>query len=117
MKSKTSETSPAKSLCGELNTLEKAFHQILRAYSLRFDADLNQVRQAVKALEEGKKIPQTRIHDLRDMLMLIRKLDVKPLKGRRRDLKRAESVVEDLGRFIKDWEATSEKASRANPLK
>ncbi len=111
MKTKNSEPSPIKSLCTELNVLDKAFHQILRAYALRFDTDLNQIRGAVEALEEAKKVPKTRIHDLRDMLMLIRKLEIKPVKGRRRDLKRAESLLEDLGGFIKDWEATSAKPS------
>ena len=43
------------------------------------------------------------IHDLRDMLTLLRTLDVKPEAGRRKDLKKIESLVEDLRALSERW--------------
>jgi|GEM_PF-320991 len=109
MKSKKSETSPIQSLSSELEALEKAFQLTLRIYTQRLGADFDHIRHSVESLEKGKKIAKDRIHDVRDMLMLIRNLEIKPSKGRRRDLKRTESLLDDLGRFVSDWEATSPK--------
>jgi len=35
--------------------------------------------------------------------MLLRSLEVKPAKGRRRDLKKAENVLEELARISEGW--------------
>ncbi|MGI9087048.1 MAG: hypothetical protein ACR2HH_04785 [Chthoniobacterales bacterium] len=39
---------------------------------------------------------RAQIRDLGDMLGLLRKLKLKPEKGRRRDLRKIDSVIEDL---------------------
>ena len=110
MKSTKSETSPIYSLSSELDALEKAFRLTLRIYTQRLSVDFDHIRHSVESLEKEKKLPKDRIHDVRDMLMLIRNLEIKPTKGRRRDLKRTETLLDDLGRFVSDWEATSPKA-------
>ena len=51
-----------------------------------------------------KKLPASRTADLRDMLMLVRSLEVKPAKGRRRDLKKVENVVGELRVIVERWE-------------
>jgi hypothetical protein len=38
------------------------------------------------------------------MLMLLRSLEVKPTKGRRRDLKKIETLVEELRNIVNRWE-------------
>ena len=112
MKTKSKETSMPASVCEELENLEKAFQQTLRVYSQRINSDLYLIRHSVESLKGGAKVSLSRIHDLRDMLMLIRKLEIKPEKGRRRDLKRVESLVEDLQGFVHDWEATTGKKEK-----
>ena len=47
--------------------------------------------------------PNSVIHDLRDMLTLLRTLDVKPEVGRRKELKKIESLVEDLRLLSERW--------------
>ena len=47
--------------------------------------------------------PNSEIHDLRDMLTLLRTLEVKPEAGRRKDLKKIESLVEDLRLLSERW--------------
>ncbi len=46
---------------------------------------------------------QSEIADLRDMLTLLRTLEVKPEAGRRKDLKKIESLVEDLRVLSERW--------------
>jgi hypothetical protein len=93
----------------ELEELDAAFHMIVRAYTQRFTTELDLVRRGVETIKEQKKIARGQIQDLRDMLMLIRQLEIKPTKGKRRDLKRLEGLVDDLQGFVRDWEATSRK--------
>ena len=47
--------------------------------------------------------PHSEIHDLRDMLTLLRTLEVKPEAGRRKDLKKIESLVEELRLLSERW--------------
>ena len=47
--------------------------------------------------------PNSEIHDLRDMLTLLRTLEVKPEAGRRKDLKKIETLVEDLRLLSERW--------------
>ena len=46
---------------------------------------------------------QSEIADLRDMLTLLRTLEIKPEAGRRKDLKKIESLVEDLRVLSERW--------------
>ena len=48
-------------------------------------------------------LPNSEIHDLRDMLTLLRTLEVKPEAGRRKDLKKIETLVEDLRLLSERW--------------
>ena len=43
------------------------------------------------------------LYDLRDMTTLLRTLDVKPLAGRRKDLKKIESLVDELRLLVERW--------------
>ncbi len=45
---------------------------------------------------QAGELPKSRIRDLGDMITLVRKIDAKPLKGRRRDLKKIDATVGDL---------------------
>ena len=47
--------------------------------------------------------PNSELHDLRDMLTLLRTLAVKPEAGRRKDLKKIESLMEELRRLSERW--------------
>ena len=47
--------------------------------------------------------PHSEVHDLRDMLTLLRTLEVKPEAGRRKDLKKIESLVEELRLLSERW--------------
>jgi hypothetical protein len=103
MKRSPGETSPAKSLLEELQFLRQRFRETLKRYGTEVDAAIVQVREAVAAEGTRERLPAGRLHDIRDMHGLLRRLDVKPDKGRRRDLKKIESTVEELVRFTEQW--------------
>jgi hypothetical protein len=94
------EISPAKSLLTDLVTLRKTVRCAGRAYVSRLEAEIDEIAAWASKCAKDSEIPKTRIRDLGDMITLVRKLDGKASKGRRRDLKRIDSTIEDLRELI-----------------
>ena len=116
------QASPYKSAAEELDTLRKTFRSACQHYAKRIDMEIIRLRERVAGAGEqqsdtvGKKRAPGRngardaasanshLYDLRDMTGLLRSLDVKPLAGRRKDLKKIESLVDELRQMIERWE-------------
>ena len=96
------EASPLKSVAEELAFLRKMFRETVDQYAARVESDIAGIREAVMIEVKGKKTA-ARNRDARDMITLIRTLEIKPEKGRRRDLKKIDSLVEELLRFRENW--------------
>ena len=104
-KQKSAATLPILPVAEELAFLRKSFKELISTYSTKIEAELAQLQISVNAEAAAKrKVPAGRAADLRDMLMLLRNFDIKPAKGRRRDLKKIENVVEDLRSIVERWE-------------
>jgi len=95
--------SPMKSAGEELDFLRKIFREIIASYAHRIEGEIAQIREAVGAEEKKKKLSSSRLRDARDIITLIRTLDVKTEKGRRRDLKKIDVLLEELNRFVENW--------------
>lgn len=95
--------SPMKSAGEELDFLRKTFRDIVASYSARIEGEIARIREAVAAEEKKKKLPASRLRDARDIITLIRTLEVKVEKGRRRDLKKIDLLIEELNRFVENW--------------
>jgi hypothetical protein len=95
-KKEHSDASPTKSLAEELGTLRRLLNLTSRAYEKRLNADLALVTAWNEDVGKSTKPTREQIRDLGDMLGLLRKLKVKPDKGRRRDLRKIDAVLEDL---------------------
>lgn len=95
--------SPMKSAGDELDFLRKTFREIVESYASRVEGEIAQIRKLVAAEEKKKKLSSSRLRDARDIITLIRTLDVKSEKGRRRDLKKIDGLVEELNRFVENW--------------
>lgn len=95
-------TTPEKLLEGDLETLRRTLRKAVAAYEMRLAGEIGHIRQAVFAAS-GKKLSSGHAGDLREMTGLIRRLDIKPDKGRRRDLKRIETLVAELEGVIEQW--------------
>ena len=100
---KSLEVSPMKSVAEELDFLRKSFRESVNAYATRIETQLTQVRERVIEQAKSTKIQPSRIRDLRDIITLCRTLDLKPDKGRRKDLKKIESAVEEIQAMVQNW--------------
>jgi hypothetical protein len=100
---KSLEVSPMKSLAEELEFVRKSFRESLQVYSTRVEAQLTEIKLAV--LEQTKKptIAPAQMRDLRDMITLCRTMDLKPEKGRRKDFKKIDTLMQDLQAMIQNW--------------
>ena len=104
-KSKPAAALPLKPVAEELAFLRKSFKELIAAYTAQVEGDIAQLQMALSdETTAKKKFPASRVFDLRDMLMMLRNFDIKPAKGRRRDLKKIENLVEDLRTIVERWE-------------
>ena len=95
---------PVKPALEELAFVRKALQDVAAHYVAQVEADLNTVREAIAMFAGQKIIPRDRVEELRDVLLILREVEVKPEKGRRRDLKRIESAVKKMRRIVDGWE-------------
>jgi hypothetical protein len=104
-KAKPASALPLQTVAEELAFLRKTFRDLVGAYAAQVEGEITQLHAEVVAdAASKKKLPGSRVSDLRDMLMMLRSLEVKPAKGRRRDLKKVETVVEELRVIVDRWE-------------
>lgn len=105
VKAKPASDLPLPIVAEELAFLRKTFRELVAAYGSAIEGEITHLHtQVVADAESKRKLPASRLDDLRDMLMLLRSLEVKPAKGRRRDLKRLENLVDELRAIADRWE-------------
>lgn len=122
------EASPYKSVAQELEALRSTFRLACRQYTERVETEIIRVREQVVsagniATAREKATPakvhpgksgsaavrtraeneQARVRDLRDMLALLRTMQIKPQEGRRKDLKKIETIISDLELLAGGW--------------
>lgn len=99
-KNSTPNGSPAKLLESELLKLRRELRETLRVYSARLEIQLAQSMAAAKLSTETDELSRERIHQLRDLTIMVRKRRVKPEKGRRKDLRKLDALITDLHAFL-----------------
>jgi predicted translin family RNA/ssDNA-binding protein len=100
---KSLDVSPAKSFAEEVEILRKSFRACLDVYASRVESELSHIKEAAVAKSQAAQLSQNIIRDLRDMITLCRTLDIKPEKGRRKDLKKIDSLIEELTLMVDNW--------------
>jgi len=100
---KSLDISPVKSFAEEVEILRKSFRACLDVYTQRIETELKEIKEAALAQNNGSQVPASKIRDLRDMIILCRTLDIKPEKGRRKDLKKIDSLIDELHLMIENW--------------
>ena len=93
---KSRSTSPAKLLESELEKLRHDLRTTVRAYAARLEIGLAESRAALESGKPAEELSRERLHQLRDLTILVRKRRLKPEKGRRKDLRKIDSLIEDL---------------------
>lgn len=92
-------SSPVTLLEGELASLRRDLRRTVRAYAERLEADLRKSTAAVKSLGPIETLSPESLRDVREMTVLVRRRKLKPEKGRRKDLRKIDSLIEDLQLF------------------
>jgi hypothetical protein len=103
MKGDATDSSPATAAVEEIDRIRAALREALTAYGNRLDHDFAAVREIVTAQTAAPKIPSSKMRDLRDILTLLRTLEIKPDKGRRKDIKKLDGLAGDLRMLVERW--------------
>lgn len=89
-------TSPARSLQTELVALRRDLRATVRAYAAKLEVELAEATAAVSAMTPPEDLSRDQLHQLRELTILVRKRKLKPEKGRRKDLRKLDSIIGDL---------------------
>ncbi|HEV8619167.1 MAG TPA: hypothetical protein VGQ70_06705 [Candidatus Udaeobacter sp.] len=92
---KQRETTPVTMLARELTVLRRDLRATIRAYAARLEIDLAESMAAVSA-KRAEALSREQLHDIRDLTIMVRKPKLKPEKGRRKDLRKIDSLIHDL---------------------
>ena len=104
MKAKQAEDLPTGALLSDIEAFRVKIHQTLAAYEANLNEQLTTLTAAIETKLVDTKERSGQLRDLRDMLTVLRSLEIKPDKGRRKDLKKIDSLVGDLSMLVEHWE-------------
>jgi hypothetical protein len=92
---KNRESTPVTMLAGELAVLRRDLRKTIRAYAARLEIALAQSTAAVSS-KRAEALSREQLHDIRDLTIMVRKRKLKPEKGRRKNLRKIDSLIHDL---------------------
>jgi hypothetical protein len=90
------ESSPLTMLESELRSLHRDLRTTAKAYIARLENDLFVCLAALRAYGPIEKVPREMLHQIRDLTIVVRNRKLKPEKGRRKDLRKIDSLIVDL---------------------
>jgi hypothetical protein len=80
----------------ELEALRRDLRATIRAYVARLEVDLAESTQAVGSVKNGENLSRERLQDIRELMILVRNRKVKAQNGRRKDLRKIDSIIRDV---------------------
>ena len=83
-------------LVSELRALNRDLRIIAKAYTTRLETDLFVCLAALRAYGPIEQVPQEMLHQIRDLTIIVRNRKLKPEKGRRKDLRKIDSLIGDV---------------------
>ena len=87
---------PVTMLQAELRSLRRELRSTLRAYSARLEISLAQTSAMIATTKPADELSRDELHRIRDLTSLVRDRKLKPEKGRRKDLRKLDALIEDL---------------------
>ena len=99
-------------LTDELDSVRRDLRRTIRAYAARLELDLAESIAAVTRYKRGEDLSRERLHDIRDLTIMMRKRKLKPEKGRRKDVRKLDSLICDLQSIARP-NATQSNSKRA----
>src|SRR4029453_7938398 len=94
------EISPVTMLTEELVSLRRDLRKTVRGSPARLELDLAESAAAVALSRRTESLSRERLHDIRDLTIMLRKRRLKPQKGRRQDPRKIDSLICDLRSVI-----------------
>jgi hypothetical protein len=94
------EVSPVTMLTDELDAVRRDLRRAIRAYAARLELDLAESIAVVTRYKRAEDLPRERLHDIRDLTIMMRKRKLKPEKGRRKDVRKLDSLIRDLQSIV-----------------
>ena len=103
MKRKSAFLHTHQDLLAALGTLRPLVKEIGGNYLASLQADIAGIEQAVRQAGGGEQLNRKQLGQFRTMLKAINDLDLKPQKGRRRDLRQLDRIIAKLSDTTGDW--------------
>jgi hypothetical protein len=82
-------------LAAELAVLRRDLRATIRAYAARLEIDLAESVATVSS-KGAEALSREQLYDIRDFTIMVRKRKLKPEKGRRKDLRKIDSLIRDF---------------------
>jgi hypothetical protein len=93
---RSGESSPVTMLESELHTLRRDLRTTAKAYIARLENDLLVCLAALRSYGPIEHVSREMLHQIRDLTIIVRNRKLKPEKGRRKDLRKIDSLILDL---------------------
>lgn len=90
------ESSPLTMLESEIRSLHRDLRTIAKAYIARLENDLFVCLATLRSYGPIEQVPREMLHQIRDLTIIVRNRKLKPEKGRRKDLRKIDSLIVDL---------------------
>jgi hypothetical protein len=90
----SADASPAKAFVSDLALLRRSLRATGRAYLGRLEAEIDDLCSWAKA--RSVELSRSELRDIRDMASLVRRIEIKPQKGRRKDLRKIDATLGEL---------------------
>jgi hypothetical protein len=90
------ESSPVTMFESELHALHHDLRTVAKAYISRLENDLLVCIAALRSHGPIEQLPRELLHEIRDLTIIVRNRKLKPEKGRRKDLRKIDSLIVDL---------------------
>ncbi|HEY2102608.1 MAG TPA: hypothetical protein VGH08_05080 [Chthoniobacterales bacterium] len=101
---KKKETSPVRQLELELHALRRELRTTVRVYTQRLERDLLASAAALNKYAPAEELTREQLHRVRDYTVMVRQRRLRPDKGRRKDLRKIDSLISDLQPLVDDRE-------------
>ncbi len=99
---KKQETSPVRQLEMELQVLRRELKITARVYTQRLEQELLATAAALHKFAPAEELSREQLHRVRDFAIMVRQRRLRPEKGRRKDLRKIDSLISDLQPLLDD---------------
>jgi hypothetical protein len=93
---RAAESSPLTVLESELHALRRDLRATAKAYIARLENDLLICLASLRSYGPIERVSAEILHQIRDLTIIVRNRKLKPEKGRRKDLRKIDSLIVDL---------------------